>query len=77
MDNLSAKQLRDKIAAGQISSVEATEAIFKNIEEREPVIGAYISTFRDSALEKAADVDNRIAAGQEVGQLAGVPVAVK
>jgi len=77
MDNLSAKQLRDKIAAGQISSVEATEAIFKNIEEREPTIGAYISTFRDSALEKAADVDNRIAAGQEVGQLAGVPVAVK
>ncbi len=77
MDNLSAKQLRDKIAAGQISSVEATEAIFKNIEERESVIGAYISMFRDSALEKAADVDNRIAAGQEVGQLAGVPVAVK
>ncbi len=77
MDNLSAKQLRDKIAASQISSVEATEAIFKNIEEREPTIGAYISTFRDSALEKAADVDNRIAAGQEVGQLAGVPVAVK
>jgi len=77
MENLSAIQLRDKIAAGQISSVEATTAIFKNIEEREPTIGAYISTYHDSALEKAAEVDKRIAAGQEVGQLAGVPVAVK
>jgi len=77
MENLSAIQLRDKIAAGQISSVEATTAIFKNIEEREPTIGAYISTYHDSALEKAAEVDKRIAAGQEVGRLAGVPVAVK
>jgi aspartyl-tRNA(Asn)/glutamyl-tRNA(Gln) amidotransferase subunit A len=77
MENLSAKELRDKIAAGRISSVEATEAIFKNIEQREPVIGAYISTYRDTALEKAAEVDKRIAAGQKVGQLAGVPVAIK
>ena len=77
MKNLTAIQLRDKIATGQISSVEATEAVFKNIKDREPVIGAYISTYRDRALEKAAKVDKRIAAGREVGQLAGVPVAVK
>ncbi|MHC4543476.1 MAG: Asp-tRNA(Asn)/Glu-tRNA(Gln) amidotransferase subunit GatA [Planctomycetota bacterium] len=77
MENLTAIQLRDKIASGQMSSVEATTAIFKNIEEREPVIGAYISIYCDSALEKAAEVDKRIAAGQKVGQLAGVPVAVK
>ncbi len=77
MENLSAIQLRDKIAAGRISSVEATEAIFKKIEQWEPVIGAYISTCRDSALKKAAEVDKRIAAGRKVGELAGVPVAVK
>jgi aspartyl-tRNA(Asn)/glutamyl-tRNA(Gln) amidotransferase subunit A len=77
MENLSAVRLRDEIAAGQISSVEATTAIFKNIEEQEPAVGAYISTYRDRALEKAAEVDKRIAAGQEVGQLAGVPVAIK
>ncbi len=77
MENLSAIQLRDKIAAGQISSVEATTAIFENIEKREPTIGAYISTYQDMALEKAAEVDKRIAAGQKVGQLGGVPVAIK
>jgi len=77
MESLTAIQLRDKIAAGKISSVEATTAILKSIEEREPVIGAYISTYLDSALEKAAEIDKRIASSREVGQLAGVPVAIK
>ncbi len=77
MENLSAIQLRDKIAAGEVSSVEANEAIFKNIEEREPVVGAYISTYRDNALEKAAEIDKRLTAGEPTGELAGVPVAVK
>ncbi|MCP4608681.1 MAG: Asp-tRNA(Asn)/Glu-tRNA(Gln) amidotransferase subunit GatA [Planctomycetes bacterium] len=77
MEDLSAKELRDKIASGQISSLEATKAVFQRIEKLEPVIGAYISTYPDMALEAAADIDRRIAAGEPVGQLAGVPVAIK
>jgi len=77
MEELSAKELRDRITSGQISSVEATEAVFERIDKFEPVIGAYISTYRDRALETAADVDRRITAGEPVGKLAGVPVAVK
>jgi aspartyl-tRNA(Asn)/glutamyl-tRNA(Gln) amidotransferase subunit A len=77
MEDLTARQLRDRIAAGQITSVEATEAVFERIEEFEPTIGAYISTHHDRALETAADVDRRVAAGERAGQLAGVPVAVK
>jgi len=77
MEDLSAKELRDAIAAGKISSVEATEAVFQRIDKLEQVIGAYISTYRDRALETAADVDRRIAAGEPVGELAGVPVTVK
>ncbi|MHC4725808.1 MAG: Asp-tRNA(Asn)/Glu-tRNA(Gln) amidotransferase subunit GatA [Planctomycetota bacterium] len=77
MEELSASQLRDKIAAGQISSLEATKAVFQRIDKLEPIIGAYISTYPDRALETAADIDRRIAAGQPVGQLAGVPVAIK
>ncbi len=77
IEELTAKQLRDKIAAGEISSVEATKAVFERIEKYEPVVGAYLSTFEDDALAKAAQVDKRIAAGDNVGRLAGVPVAVK
>ncbi len=77
MEQLSAKELRDRIAAGQVSSVEATQAVFERIRQFEPTIGAYISTYEEKALDNAADVDRRIATGEPVGQLAGVPVAVK
>jgi aspartyl-tRNA(Asn)/glutamyl-tRNA(Gln) amidotransferase subunit A len=77
MENLTAKQLRDKIAAGQIKSLDAVQEIFARIEKYEPVIGAYISTFKDMALERAAQVDKKIANREPVGKLAGVPVAVK
>ncbi|MGD8786759.1 MAG: amidase family protein, partial [Phycisphaerales bacterium] len=72
MEELSVIELRGKIAAGEISSVEATKSIFERIGRLEPVIGAYISTYREMALERAADVDRRIAANEQVGQLAGV-----
>ena len=77
MENLSAKELRDRIAAGEISSVEATEAVFEAIEKYELVLGAYISIFKEQALAKAQEVDDKIAAGRAVGGLAGLPVAVK
>jgi aspartyl-tRNA(Asn)/glutamyl-tRNA(Gln) amidotransferase subunit A len=77
MEELTAKKLREQIAAGRVSSVKVTNAVFERIRKYEPVIGAYISTFQDMAFEKAADVDKRIAAGEPVGQLAGVPIAIK
>ena len=77
MQDLSAKQLRDKIADGQVSSVEATEAVFEAIEKYEPLLGAYISIFKEQALAEAAEIDNKIAGGKPAGQLAGVPIAVK
>ena len=71
------KELRDHIAGGRVKSVAATEAVFAAIEKYEAVAGAYISTFKEEALAKAGEVDNRVAAGEPVGQLAGAPVAVK
>jgi len=75
--NFGCSEMRDKIAAGQVSSVEATGAVFSAIDKHEPVVGAYISTFVEQALAKAKEVDERIAAGKAVGPLAGVPVAIK
>jgi len=75
--NTGCKELRDKIASGQIKSITATQTVFDAIEKYEPAIGAYISTFKEQALAKAGEIDNKIAAGEPVGQLAGVPVAIK
>ena len=77
MLDMDCRQLRDRIATGQIKSVAATESVFERIEEYERRIGAYISTFKEQALTKAAEIDNKIAAGEPVGKLAGVPIAIK
>jgi len=77
MKELGAKQLRDKIAAGKTSSLEATKTVFAAMEKHEAAVGAFISTFKDAAMAKAAEVDKKIAAKEPVGALAGVPIAVK
>ena len=74
---LSVKQLRDQVAQGRSSSVAATQEIFSRIEHRDGKIGAFIITCVEQALQKAEQVDRRIAAGAKVGLLAGVPIAIK
>ena len=75
--DLTAMELRGRIAAGQVSSVEATRAILDRIDRLNPIVGAYLSVFPERALDAAQEVDRKIAAGQPVGALAGVPIAIK
>ena len=77
VDELTAIELRDRIAAGQVSSVDATQAALDRISRIDPTIGAYLAVFSDTALQAARDVDRRVAAREPVGPLAGVPLAVK
>ncbi|AQT68943.1 Glutamyl-tRNA(Gln) amidotransferase subunit A [Anaerohalosphaera lusitana] len=75
--NLTCKQLRDQIADGTVKSTKAVEAVFAQIEKAEPKIKAFLRTHKEEAMQKAADIDEKIANGDKVGSLAGVPIAVK
>ncbi len=77
MQKLSAKKLHDHILNGQTTSLEATQAVLNEIESRDTKVGAYLNVYADRALEKAAAVDAAIKEGRYVGELAGVPIAVK
>jgi aspartyl-tRNA(Asn)/glutamyl-tRNA(Gln) amidotransferase subunit A len=72
-----AAQLAGAIRERQISSAEATDAYLAAIAMREPQLHAYTEVLADHACKQAAEVDRRLAAGEEVGPLAGVPVALK
>ena len=74
---LSAVELRDAIAGGEVSSEEATRAYLEAIEKREPVVAAYNEVLAERALEQARALDARRAAGEALGRLGGVPLAVK
>ncbi len=70
-------ELRDKIGKGEIKSIDAVQSVFEQIERCDGKIGAFLSTFKEQAMQKAAEVDARIGKGEKLGALAGVPVAVK
>ena len=74
---LSALETAQLIKNGEITAVDAVEAVAKSIEARDEKFNCYTSFDKASALEKAEAVQKRIDAGEELSVLAGVPVAVK
>ena len=74
---LTAVELGKKIAAGEITSVEATKAYLDHIDAVEKDINAYVTISREEALRDAEEADKKIAAGTLKGPFAGVPVAIK
>lgn len=75
--DLTVAELAKAIAAKQISAAQAAQAYLERIERFNPKLNAYLSVFADQALAAARAIDQKIAAGQPVGALAGVPVAIK
>ncbi|MDI6942037.1 Asp-tRNA(Asn)/Glu-tRNA(Gln) amidotransferase subunit GatA [Microbacterium barkeri] len=73
---LTAADLAEKLVAGEISSVEATQAHLDRIAEVDGDVHAFLHV-SDHALEAAEAVDRRRAAGEELGPVAGVPLAIK
>ncbi|MCE2501970.1 MAG: amidase [Dehalococcoidia bacterium] len=74
---LSATELGERIAAGDVSSLEATEVYLDRIAQLDGNYASYITVTPDRAREDARRADAEIAAGNHRGPLHGVPVAVK
>ncbi len=75
--NQTCQSIRHAIRHGTITSEQAISATFAAIGHVDPSLGTFISLYKDQALEQARAIDTRIKAGQPVGVLAGVPVAIK
>lgn len=73
----SAAQLAAHLAAGEVSSVEVTQAHLDRIAAVDTDVHAFLHVSTESALATARDIDARRAAGEDLHPLAGVPIAVK
>jgi len=71
------RDLHEKLINQEITSEKLTEDYFATIEKKDPEIEAYLSLNKEFALAKAATVDKKIASGEEVDLLAGIPCSVK
>nr|WP_211160488.1 Asp-tRNA(Asn)/Glu-tRNA(Gln) amidotransferase subunit GatA [Microbacterium sp. MF43] len=76
MTRLSAAALADKLVSGEVSSVEATRAHLDRIAAVDGDLHAFLHV-SDRALDVAADIDRRRMAGEALGPIAGVPLAIK
>jgi len=72
-----ATTLRDEIAAGRLSAVEACRAALDRIASVNGELNAFNLVDGDRALDRAKEIDRRRAAGESPGPLAGVPIALK
>jgi aspartyl-tRNA(Asn)/glutamyl-tRNA(Gln) amidotransferase subunit A len=77
LSDLSALELRNAIAGGTVSAVQAVKAYLEAIARREPAIGAYNEVLAERAMEQAAALDHKRQNSQPLGPLGGVPVAIK
>ena len=69
--------LADRLAAGELSSVELTQAVIDRTQVVDSRVKAFNSTNPEEALDQARASDQRRAAGEAKGALDGIPVALK
>jgi len=73
----SAWELLQLLNQGEISAFELTQAYLDEIAARDEQIGAFLRVESTAALQRATEIDHRRQAGEKLGKLAGLPVAVK
>ncbi|HHW84250.1 MAG TPA: Asp-tRNA(Asn)/Glu-tRNA(Gln) amidotransferase subunit GatA [Actinomycetales bacterium] len=77
LTRLDAAALGELLSAGEVSAVEVVDAFLERTEQVDGAVHAYLKVDGEGARAAAAEVDRARAAGEELGPLAGVPIAVK
>jgi aspartyl-tRNA(Asn)/glutamyl-tRNA(Gln) amidotransferase subunit A len=65
------------VAARKVSARELVTAALERIDEVDPRVNAFTAVDGDRAMADAAALDERLAAGEDVGPLTGIPLGVK
>lgn len=74
---MSATELIGRLNCGEVTSVGLTQQSLQAITAQDASIRAFLSVNADAALAQAKAIDEKRKAGQPVGKLAGLPIALK
>ena len=72
-----AAELGDLLRRGEVSATEVVQAHLDRIAQTDGEVGAFLHVMADDALGQAAYIARRRASGEQLGALAGVPLALK
>lgn len=77
MYQLSAIEIRDKFLRGDVTALEIANYFLNRIDKLDDQLGAFLTVFHDRVREKARALDVKKQAGERLGKLAAVPIAIK
>ena len=75
--NKNACDLSDMLVKKEISATDITNSVFSRIEKVEEKIEAYTTLAKETALKKAGEIDEKLAKGESMHPLAGIPIGIK
>ncbi len=77
LNTLTIKEAHEGLVKKQFTCVELTRACLNQIKKMNGELNAFLTITEDLALEQAQKVDGKIAKGEEIGILEGIPMALK
>jgi len=77
LDFANAHELADLVRSRELSPVALMERSLARIEALNPVLNAFVEVDPEGALREARALEDRLAAGEEAGPFAGLPLGVK
>ena len=77
LHSLTIKSFHEGLTSKKFSALEITQAFLDYIKEADKNIGAYLSLNEENSIKESERVDIAITKGEEVGELAGLPLAIK
>ena len=75
--DLTATEARDRVAAGELSSVDLVQSCLDRVDSVDPAVNAMITRVDELAMTLAVQADDMLQSGHSHGPLHGVPVAIK
>lgn len=77
LHQLTIHELHHLLVEKEATSREVTEALYRRIHGVDGKIRAYLLLTEEEAFRRADQVDGKIAKGEQIGDLAGVPLGLK
>lgn len=77
MESLDIGQIHSRLIGKKISCKELVRGFFNNIKEKDGNIHAFLEVSEKTAIKQAEEIDSKIKKGEKIGELEGIPLAIK
>lgn len=77
MYKLSAIEIRDKFLRGDVTALQIADYFLDRIDKLDGQLGSFLAVFHERVRAKAKALDAKKQAGEPLGKLAAIPIAIK